>query len=713
MPGCGQPRPPSGKVTASAEMTVTWSAGTPASFATSATTGSITDCGRAMAPDGFSPGTSPMAGRSTTRAEQPATTQAAASSVRLKMRMVRSYAESEVDSRRVEASAPDGDQDRHPLRFDLGRPLERPAHRAVEGLAVDRLGVGQRRLAELAPQDLAGGAGTGARPASATRSGRGRRSARRGPLRAGGRARAADRRRRARRPDRPRRAGARRRSPGRPRSGRTVVRARPRSSRGRGPRAGRRGRARWRPRRRRRRRSGIASKRGRRRDRSAHRSGSRPCRRRCPAAARARSLPRRDPGGRATAPGAAIRPIRRRRPATGRRRSPPASAAGGSSTSRANSAWAWRPGRRICRPTAVRASRRPRRSTSRRTPGPEPMVAIVVPSPPRRDVRPVPHGPDALVAVVGAPRLVRRDTLQVARPRRRPAAWPMMSVSSRRASLRRTATCRRTDMRRGTARSVGKPTRRHASIHSSPPCRSPSSPSTSTPTVQLFGDLTVRWGTIALVAVHRRGPRPGRSAGPSGRPARRRRRVRRGRHRAGRGHRRPARLPAHARGTFCVGARAAARPVGRRARARAGGRRRVPDRELRREPARPADRSLAASRRAARPVRARCRQADDGPDRARARASPSDADWATAYLGPGPWGSLVPALPSDPSQAYEGIGDAGDPVGPDHRASSSAAFRRRDGRLFFVAIGLWAIARAVVRRPGATRSSRPASTPAG
>ena len=34
---------------------------------------------------------------------------------------------------------------------------------------------------------------------------------------------------------------------------------------------------------------------------------------------------------------------------------------------------------------------------------------------------------------------------------------------------------------------------------------------------------------------------------------------------------------------------------------------------------------------------------------------PSDATWATAYLGPGPWGSLVPALPSVPSQALEGI----------------------------------------------------------
>ena len=38
---------------------------------------------------------------------------------------------------------------------------------------------------------------------------------------------------------------------------------------------------------------------------------------------------------------------------------------------------------------------------------------------------------------------------------------------------------------------------------------------------------------------------------------------------------------------------------------------------------------------------------------------PSDAAWATAYLGPGPWGSLVPALPSVPSQALEGIATLG------------------------------------------------------
>ena len=37
------------------------------------------------------------------------------------------------------------------------------------------------------------------------------------------------------------------------------------------------------------------------------------------------------------------------------------------------------------------------------------------------------------------------------------------------------------------------------------------------------------------------------------------------------------------------------------------------------------------------------------------QGTPSTAAWATAFLGPGPWGSLAPALPSDPSQAYEAI----------------------------------------------------------
>lgn len=74
---------------------------------------------------------------------------------------------------------------------------------------------------------------------------------------------------------------------------------------------------------------------------------------------------------------------------------------------------------------------------------------------------------------------------------------------------------------------------------------------------------------------------------------------------------------------------------------------------------------------------------------------PSDAAWATAYLGPGPWASLVPALPSVPSQALEGIATLAI-LTVLTLTLMVGAFRGRDGRLFFVAIGLWAVARVVV-----------------
>jgi phosphatidylglycerol:prolipoprotein diacylglycerol transferase len=77
------------------------------------------------------------------------------------------------------------------------------------------------------------------------------------------------------------------------------------------------------------------------------------------------------------------------------------------------------------------------------------------------------------------------------------------------------------------------------------------------------------------------------------------------------------------------------------------------------------------------------------------QGTPSDADWATAYLGPGPWGSLVPALPSNPSQAYEGIGTL-IVLAVLTVVVLLGGFRNRDGRLFFVAIGLWAVVRAAV-----------------
>lgn len=80
------------------------------------------------------------------------------------------------------------------------------------------------------------------------------------------------------------------------------------------------------------------------------------------------------------------------------------------------------------------------------------------------------------------------------------------------------------------------------------------------------------------------------------------------------------------------------------------------------------------------------------------QGAPTDVAWATAYLGEGPWGSLAPATPSHPSQVYEALATfvvlgvvvvLGRILGP--RAAAS-----RDGRLFFIAIGLWGLARAAV-----------------
>jgi prolipoprotein diacylglyceryltransferase len=77
------------------------------------------------------------------------------------------------------------------------------------------------------------------------------------------------------------------------------------------------------------------------------------------------------------------------------------------------------------------------------------------------------------------------------------------------------------------------------------------------------------------------------------------------------------------------------------------------------------------------------------------QGTPSDAAWATAYLGPGPWGSLAPALPSHPSQAYEGLGTLALMVAL-VAIVWAGGFARRDGRLLVVAIGGWAFVRAVV-----------------
>jgi phosphatidylglycerol:prolipoprotein diacylglycerol transferase len=71
---------------------------------------------------------------------------------------------------------------------------------------------------------------------------------------------------------------------------------------------------------------------------------------------------------------------------------------------------------------------------------------------------------------------------------------------------------------------------------------------------------------------------------------------------------------------------------------------------------------------------------------------PSDLEWATAYTGPGPWGSLAAEVPSHPSQVYEAIlvGLAIVLLG---LVSLMPAIRRETGAALFAALGLWAAAR--------------------
>ncbi len=73
---------------------------------------------------------------------------------------------------------------------------------------------------------------------------------------------------------------------------------------------------------------------------------------------------------------------------------------------------------------------------------------------------------------------------------------------------------------------------------------------------------------------------------------------------------------------------------------------------------------------------------------------PFDGDWATAFLPPGPWVSLAPAIPSHPSQVYEAIGAAIVALLV-LMASSLDLFRAADGRRLLVALAGWGVARAV------------------
>ena len=77
------------------------------------------------------------------------------------------------------------------------------------------------------------------------------------------------------------------------------------------------------------------------------------------------------------------------------------------------------------------------------------------------------------------------------------------------------------------------------------------------------------------------------------------------------------------------------------------------------------------------------------------QGAPADVSLATRYLGPGPWGSLAPEVASWPAQAMEALATvlAG---GVAWFFMAVGVFRRRNGAAFFLAVGLWAIARLIV-----------------
>ena len=79
----------------------------------------------------------------------------------------------------------------------------------------------------------------------------------------------------------------------------------------------------------------------------------------------------------------------------------------------------------------------------------------------------------------------------------------------------------------------------------------------------------------------------------------------------------------------------------------------------------------------------------------RGQGLPWDGQWATAYLGAGPWGSLGPSTPSHPAQLYEALATLVVLVVV-MVLFAVPGLRRPDGRAFAIGLGLWALARAVV-----------------
>ena len=74
---------------------------------------------------------------------------------------------------------------------------------------------------------------------------------------------------------------------------------------------------------------------------------------------------------------------------------------------------------------------------------------------------------------------------------------------------------------------------------------------------------------------------------------------------------------------------------------------------------------------------------------------PSKLTWATAYLGPGPWSSLAPEIPSHPSQIYEAI-VALAVFALIAIVFSFGVFREPTGRALLVGIAIWAFGRVIV-----------------
>ena len=73
----------------------------------------------------------------------------------------------------------------------------------------------------------------------------------------------------------------------------------------------------------------------------------------------------------------------------------------------------------------------------------------------------------------------------------------------------------------------------------------------------------------------------------------------------------------------------------------------------------------------------------------------SDLPWATAYAGPGPWGSLAADLPAHPAQVYEAALLAAT-VPLLYLLCRLFDSPRRAGAALFIALGLWAAVRLVV-----------------